>query len=169
MKIKKTIVPMFQVVVAVIICCTSTLHAQTTKTAFFQSGNIEVPENLNSFLNSPAPKNEINGYYYRFIQFKMVPTKKMQDEMRNSGLLLMDYIPNNIFMTAIPVSFDRNLLKQFNVHAIFAQTEVQKISKNIIGGFQDWAMNAPGKVDLNIQYQANLTLAMALFESERHG
>jgi hypothetical protein len=51
----------------------------------------------------------------------------------------MDYIPNNTFMAAIPVNFNRTLLKNTNVHAVFAQTEVQKISKNIIGGFQDWA------------------------------
>ncbi|MBK7965225.1 MAG: S8 family serine peptidase [Bacteroidetes bacterium] len=169
MKLKKSALLVFSLVISTIFLSTSLLHAQKTKTVLFQSGSVEVEENLNLFINSPAPKNEINGYYYRFIQFKEIPTKTQQDNMRSSGLVLMDYIPNNTFMTAIPVSFNRTLLKQLNVHAVFAQTEVQKISKNIIGGFQDWAMTVPGKVDLNIQYQANLPLAIALFEAEKHG
>ncbi|MFN0187757.1 MAG: S8 family serine peptidase [Bacteroidia bacterium] len=150
-------------------CSIAPLSAQNTQKIFFQSGTREVKENVTEFINSPSPKNEMNGYYYRFIQFKEVPTMALRNELRASGLILMDYIPHNTFMTAIPVNFNRSLLKALKVHAVFKQEEVQKISKNIIGGFQDWAMNAPGKVDLNIQYQANVTLAMALFEAEKHG
>ena len=152
-----------------ICCCITSATAQTERKAYFQSGTVDVTENIADFINAPQPKNEMNGYYYRFIQFKSLPTAPQREVLRSNGLLLMDYIPNNTFMAAIPVSFNRTLLKNTNVHAVFAQTEVQKISKNIIGGFQDWAMNQKGTVDLNIQYQGNLTLAMALFEAEKHG
>ncbi len=152
-----------------VLCCITTLSAQHTLKAYFQSGVVNIAENTTDFIHSSPPKNEVNGYYYRFIQFKTLPTPAERERLKSYGLVLMDYIPNNTFMTAIPVSFNRTLLKNSNVHAVFAQTEVQKISKNIIGGFQDWAMNEKGMVDLNIQYQGNLTLAMALFEAEKHG
>lgn len=147
----------------------SPLSAQTTRKVFFQSGTVEVTENISDFINGPQPKNEMNGYYYRFMQFKELPTVAQREALRSYGVVLMDYIPHNTFMTAIPVNFNRALLKNVNVQAVFVQQEVQKISKNIIGGFQDWAMNEKGSVDLNIQYQGNLTLAMALFEAEKHG
>ena len=152
-----------------VLCCITSLSAQNSLKAYFQSGVVNIAENTSDFIHSSPPKNEMNGYYYRFIQFKALPTPAERERLKSYGLVLMDYIPNNTFMTAIPVSFNRALLKNTNVHAVFAQTEVQKISKNIIGGFQDWAMNEKGMVDLNIQYQGNLTLAMALFEAEKHG
>lgn len=157
------------IVIGVYCSCLNSANAQSESKVFFQSGTVDVTENIAEFINAQQPKNEMNGYYYRFIQFKSLPTAPQREVLRHNGLLLMDYIPNNTFMAAIPVNFNRGLLKNVNAHAVFAQQEVQKISKNIIGGFQDWAMNQKGTVDLNIQYQGNLTLAMALFEAEKHG
>ncbi|MBK9639159.1 MAG: hypothetical protein IPO63_15695 [Bacteroidetes bacterium] len=57
----------------------------------------------------------------------------------------------------------------FNVRAVLQQSPTQKISRNIIGGFQDWAINERGKVDLIVQYQGNISHAAALTSALDHG
>ena len=63
----------------------------------------------------------------------------------------MDYVPKNAFMTAIPKGYDKSKLTALGVRAVIRQEPAQKISRTISGGFQDWAVNAPGTVDLDVQ------------------
>ena len=99
------------IVIIFICCCITSATAQTERKAYFQSGTVDVTENITDFINALQPKSEMNGYYYRFIQFKSLPTATQREVLRSNGLLLMDYIPNNTFMAAIPVNFNRTLLK----------------------------------------------------------
>ena len=153
----------------ILLLLASGTQAQKNYKLQLQSGTIEAEENLHSFISGPQIPNEFNGYYYRFLQFNTIPGKSQQDEMRNMGLVLMDYIPGNAFMTAIPVQFNKQLLKNFGVRAVLKQSSTQKISKNIIGGFQDWAMNEKGKVDLNVQYHSSIPVAVALAAAQKQG
>lgn len=164
-KMKKLYVWIF----AALVLFSTAASAQPDTRIYLQSGTITTESNLEAFIASPTPADVFGGYYYRFLQFNTVPGKEQQDAMRNSGLVVMDYIPKNTFMTAIPVRYDRTRLAAFGVRAVIKQEQNHKISRNIIGGFQDWAIKEKGTVDLNVQYQANVSLPAALAAIAKHG
>lgn len=154
---------------AAMVLFSTAASAQQDYRIYLQSGTISSPSNVAEFIAAPAPTDVFEGYYYRFLQFNSVPVKEQRDAMRKSGLVIMDYIPKNTFMTAIPARYDRAKLAAFGVRAVIKQEQDQKISRNIIGGFQDWAVKEKGTVDLNVQYQANVSLPSALAAISRHG
>ncbi|MBL7923756.1 MAG: S8 family serine peptidase [Bacteroidia bacterium] len=147
----------------------STVFAQQDNRLYLQSGTVQTEANLESFISSAVPADVFSGYYYRFLQFNSLPTNDQKAAMAKSGLVLMDYLPKNTFMTAIPVRYDRAQLAGFGVRSVIRQEQVHKISRNIIGGFQDWAIREKGTVDLNVQYQGNITLPAALAAAARQG
>ncbi len=156
-------------ILAAVVFISTAVCAQQDYRLYLQSGTITPAANLTEFISSPAPSDVFGGYYFRFLQFNSIPGKEQQDAMRKSGLVLMDYIPGNTYMTAIPVRYDRAKLSAFGVRAVIKQEQLHKISRNIAGGFQEWAIKEKGKVDLNVQYQANISLPAALAAISRHG
>ncbi|MBL7923757.1 MAG: S8 family serine peptidase [Bacteroidia bacterium] len=147
----------------------SASRAQQAWPLYLQSGTVEAGANVTAFINAPVPREVFGGYYYRFLQFGDLPGKEQREEMRRSGLVLMDYVPKNSFMTAIPVSFNRSQLRKFGVVSVIKQEGTQKINRNILGGFQDWAIKEAGTVDLQVQYQANIPLQDVLTAAAVHG
>ena len=143
--------------------------AQQNNRLYLQSGTVQTETNLSAFISEGSPSDVFNGYYYRFIQFNEMPNADQQMALRNSGLVIMDYVPKNTFMVAIPLNYDKNKLYAHNVYAVLQQSPTQKISKNIIGGFQDWSINERGTVDLNVQYQGNISHAAAIASALKHG
>ena len=152
-------------------CMAFALHAtaQTIQPLYLQSGTVNPPANLTEFIGSPLPADRFGDWYYRVLQFEQLPTTQQKEALRQSGVLLLNYLPKNAFLAAIPVRYDRARLNEYNVTAVYALSPQQKVSKLILGGFQAWAINAPGTVDLNVQYQANLPLNMILTAARKHG
>ena len=144
-------------------------HVMKAQPVYFQSGTVHPEPNLSSFLASPAPAAEFNGYYYRYIQFNALPGKEQMAEIRKSGLVLMDYVPTNTYLTAIPARYNRNLLSQFGIRSVFVQEPAMKVSRNITGGFQEWAVLEKGTVDLNVQYRPHLDPAKVLLAASSFG
>jgi hypothetical protein len=149
-------------------CSVNTIAQQNTS-IYLQSGTVQPASNLSEFISEASPSDVFNGYYYRFLQFNSLPGMAEQNALRQNGLVIMDYVPKNTFMVAIPLGFNKSLLSGFNVRAVLKQSAAQKISRNIIGGFQSWAINERGTVDLNIQYQGNISHAAALASALEHG
>lgn len=127
-----------------------------------QSGTVYPEANLASFLTGPSPVAEFDGYAYRYLQFNTLPTMEIREAIRQSGLILLDYVPTNTYLAAIPVRYDRSLLSSFGVRSVFGQEPIMKVSRNITGGFQDWAILEKGTVDLNVQYRPHLDPAKVL-------
>lgn len=143
--------------------------AQQNTSLYLQSGTVQPASNLSEFIAEASPSDVFNGYYYRVIQFNSLPGMAEQNTMRQSGLIILDYVPKNSFLVAIPNSFNKSELNGFNVRAVIQLSAAQKISRNIIGGFQDWAINERGTVDLTVQYHANISHGAALTSALEHG
>ena len=160
---------MKQIYIAILVLFSSVTSAQQNYPLYLQSGVTTPESNLNTFQNAPEPTDVFNGYYCRFLQFTDLPNKEQQDAIRRSGLVLMDYVPKNAFMTAIPKGYDKSKLTALGVRAVIRQEPAQKISRTISGGFQDWAVNAPGTVDLDVQYYAHLSETSVLNAAAKYG
>ena len=116
-------------------CSVNTIAQQNTS-IYLQSGTVQPASNLSEFISEASPSDVFNGYYYRFLQFNSLPGMAEQNALRQNGLVIMDYVPKNTFMVAIPLGFNKSLLSGFNVRAVLKQSAAQKSSRNIIGGFQ---------------------------------
>lgn len=138
-----------------------TAQAQNDHRLLLHSGTMQPIANVESFINESAITSGeiVNGYYYRLIQFNSIPTDIEKKRILQSGLLLMNYIPSNTFVTAIPQSFDKNLLKQLNVHAVIRQTDVQKVNTNLLSDAPAYAKTVNGFTDVVIQYYQNISPA----------
>lgn len=145
------------------------LSAQQDYRIKLQSGAIQPSSNLEQFLLSPKAKDVYNGYYYRFIQFESLPNVAQKELIKKSGLLLLDYIPSNTFMVAIPKGYDRKQLRNFNIRSIIQQEAKQKISTHIAGGFSSYAVNEKNTVDIIVQYQKNISSDAAKATAMNHG
>lgn len=143
--------------------------SQGDRRVYLQSGTITAPYNLEEFINAAEPADQYNGYYYRFLHFSNLPGRAEKEAMQRSGLILLDFLPTNTFMAAIPRGFDRSRLRTFQVYSVIAQEDQQKISRNIVGGFQSWAVKEKGTVDLNVQYHGNIPHAEALRSAGKFG
>ena len=136
--------------------------AQNDYRVSLQSGSMKPSANVESFINeSVIGQDDIfNGYYYRLIQFNSIPDEAAKKMISSSGLVLMDYIPANTYVTAIPQSFDRLKLKQLNVRAVMKLDANQKISNNLLGDAPAYSKKVKGYIDVVVQYYGNISPEM---------
>lgn len=140
-----------------------------TMPLYLQSGTVHLPANTESFIQGPQPSDVYQGFYYRFLQFEQMPDRQACESIRRSGVLLLNYLPKNTFMAAIPVRYNKNLLSGFGVRSVIPQQENQKISRTITGAFPAWAVKEKGFVDLDVQYHSNIPLEKALAAASAQG
>ena len=156
--------------------CVGTISsiAQHDYRLMLQSGNMQPAENATTFINDAVvnPQDVFNGFYYRLIQFNAIPTQEEKNKIRQSGLVLLNYIPYNTFVTAIPKGFDKTLLRQLNVRSVVRLNEVQKMNINLLGQAPDYARNVHGFVDVIVEYYKNIPheqVASALIQYTKLG
>lgn len=161
---------MKKLILLIILLMTAGIKSLTAQSKLLlQSGTVVTTRNVEEFISTPEPKDVSGGYYCRFLQFMSMPTHEQKLAMKNSGLILSDYVPQNTFMTAIPAGFNRAQLQQFGVVAVLKMEAGMKISRTLAGGFDAWAVKQPGTVDLDVQYQSHLSLNAALEQAAKHG
>ena len=125
-----------------------------------QSGTITTTENIDDFkIDQSEPM--LNGYVYRIIQFFEVPATNQREGLAGSGVLLMDYLPINSYIAAIPVNIDRSILKKYGVRSVIEFSAGMKISKNLSAGIPDWAIRPGDKVALDVKIHNNIELISA--------
>ena len=132
--------------------------AQNDYRLLLQSGTMQTNANTASFVNEPIVDQQdvFNGYYYRLIQFNSIPTVAEKNKISQAGLQLLNYIPRNAFITAIPKAFDKSLISQLNVRAVVSLSNVQKLNSNLLGTTPEYALSMPGFVDVVIEYYQNI-------------
>jgi hypothetical protein len=138
--------------------------AGTDYRILFQSGAIQAPANLEVFISAPpVPSQEtVNGYYYRLLQFVSIPALEEKKAIAESGILLLEYFPNNAFVAAIPAGFDKSLLRGLKVRSVVAMETRQKINRNLYDEVPSYARTVKGFADLRLQYYSNIANDAAL-------
>lgn len=108
--------------------------AQQSDKLLLRTGNIELKENASSFARNHSPKNsEIhNGFYYLLIQFQEIPTQAQRQDIDRLGVLLLDYIPNNAYVAAIPAGLDLQQLANRGVRNFTRMDHRFKLSPEIL-------------------------------------
>src|SRR5215210_3244983 len=133
-------------ILAIIICLRA--NAQQDFRIMLHSGASLPAANLEQFINNgqPSPGEIFEGYYYRFIQFNSIPTEVQKNTVSQSGIILLDYIPHNTFMAAIPDGYNCNNLRSYNIRSITAQHAIQRINTKLLGIAPGYALKEKGFV-----------------------
>ncbi|MEP7168968.1 MAG: hypothetical protein ABI855_06310, partial [Bacteroidota bacterium] len=154
---------------AIIICIHA--NAQQDNRIMLHSGATLPAANLEQFITNGQPDagEIVEGYYYRFIQFNSIPTDAVKNIISQSGIVLLNYIPHNAFMAAIPVNYNFSNLRNYNIRSITAQHPIQRINTKLLGIAPGYAIKEKGFVDVVVQYQKNISPLVAQEAARKTG
>jgi subtilisin family serine protease len=102
----------------------------------------------------------VNGNYYRYIQFKAIPTEEQKATMVAKGIKLYNYIPNNTFMASIPASLDLTTIDDGNIRTVFTLNKTQKVSADLAKKkIPEWAIRGNGKMEVTMLQHPDIPAA----------
>lgn len=85
-----------------------------------QNGNIHTSENAAQFITDAAsfelPVHE--GKYHLLLQFQDIPLQSERGLIEETGLELIEYLPENTYIAQLPFDYDLSQLQNFNIRFI---------------------------------------------------
>ena len=130
-------------------------HSQgETLVAHFKSGDKVFIENIESFAANPDIPDEdvVDGVYYRYVQFNSIPVLTVQNELINSGLQLVEYVPDNIYLVAFPQNYSTSDLLNYDIRSVVPVDVEDKLDLRLIDRtWPDWANSEGGRVKVMIK------------------
>jgi len=113
--------------------------------AFIPSKNIAV-DRIEQF-NRKASR--VQGKAFAIIQFEKIPSIEEKKQLQQSGIELLDYIPNNAYTVTITGSLNPSLLANLKVRSIIEPAPMQKMQPELAKGiFPSWAIKVAGTIDV---------------------
>lgn len=152
--------PKFSTLLAFLFFSVPAIKAQDHKLKL-QTGTLNTLHNTAAFAAAEEPGDVVAGYYYRILQFSSTPSREQRANLEAGGLILMDYIPDHAYITAIPERYNRRQLADLGVFSVVQLLSTQKIHRNLLGGFPDYCLKEQGMADVTVQYMRNIPAAKA--------
>ena len=151
----------------------SALFAQKNQNyrLYLRNGIIEPPSNLLEGSAGPMlRKNSVSGIKRLVIlQFYDIPQQQSVERLRNAGMELLDYIPDNAYTATVSGEPDIAVLRSVNARSILELTPAQKIHPALKGpAFPEHAVKVPGKVDVCISYPRSADLKEVKADLQRN-
>jgi len=113
--------------------------------AFIPSNNIGA-DRINQF-NQKASR--VQGKAFAIIQFEKIPSVEERKLLQQSGIELLNYIPNNAYTVTITGSLNPSLLANLKVRSIIEPVPMQKMQPELAKGiFPAWAIKVAGTIDV---------------------
>lgn len=95
----------------------------------------------------------IDGKKFTIIQFESIPTEAQRNQLRQSGIELLEYIPNNAYTALVTGQLSISVLTQAKARAIVELSPEQKMQPELATeNFPPHAVKSPGTVDVWINY-----------------
>jgi hypothetical protein len=139
---------------------TLTTKAQSN-TIDLKSGSIQTTKNFEGNI-SFNPADEFNGYHYKLVQFDAVPNKNQLIAIKNIGVQLLDYIPNNTYLAALPINLNANELLSFNVRTVVNLPFQAKQSDEVFRkAYPSHTFDKGGNIQLVLLCYKNVDMALA--------
>lgn len=122
-------------------------------------------EKINSLNRSVASGNKKS---FVIIQFDNILTQFQKNQLLESGIELLDYIPNNAYTATIHGDINITSLLQSNARGIIELTSYQKMSPELASGnFRSSSVKVEGTVDVWISFPKSFTYESVASELQR--
>jgi hypothetical protein len=110
----------------------SSLFAQdytfhTTKGAMPFTANASQFNSIDQLDNSEV----YNQRFYRFVQFNALPSAAAQKNIADAGIVLLEYIPNNVYLASIPENIDFSLWENLNIRGLLPVSYPHKVGQRM--------------------------------------
>lgn len=128
-------------------------HAQSPDYSLrLKSGTFHLPPTIaEASAAAIHPAEEINGRYYRILQFYAMPTAVEREKLVAHDIRLTEYLPTNAFLASVPQEVDLAKLALNNLRASARISSAYKIApEHATGAFPDYAIPAEGQLDLAV-------------------
>ena len=111
----------------------SDISAQVEYKILLSSGEITPAENVQDFVREStiAAQENYGGYYYQIIQFFEIPTNEQHQQIIQSGIQLLEYLPRRAYLAAIPVTMNPERLVALNVRSVLDISLNFKVANNL--------------------------------------
>jgi len=134
--------------------------------AFIPEKNITA-ERINLFNSNTS---RIAGKTFAIIQFDQIPSETDKEQLKQSGIELLDYIPNNAYTATISGSLNSDFLAQVKARAVVSLSAVQKMQPELARGiYPSWAVKNSGTVDVWISFPISFSFTEVQQELLRKG
>jgi hypothetical protein len=111
----------------------------------------------------------VGGKGLVIIQFETVPTSEQKKQLAQSGIELLDYIPNNAFTATLTNTADLVLLQRMNARAILEPTPRQKMQGKLAQGiFPPHAIKVQNAIDLWISFPKSFSFEEVVSEFNKN-
>lgn len=95
----------------------------------------------------------VNGKSLAVIQFENIPTAEQRKQLEQSGIILLDYIPNNAYTASVAGSLSATVLTRGGARALIQLKPEQKMQPELANGiFPSRSVKVPGTIDVWISY-----------------
>ena len=119
-------------------------------------------ERLSQFNNRAARTAQKT---FAIIQFEQLPTENEKLQLKQSGIDLLDYIPDYAYTVTISGSLDAAFLNQVKARAVIELSAQQKMQPELSrGDFPSWAVKVAGTVDVWISFPKSFSFETVQLE-----
>ncbi len=147
----------------VLILLTESIYAQQEKdySILLNSGKFTPVENISGLTKNSVEFRQslfLNKHYIT-IQFKTLPSQQEKNNLKATGIELIDYIPNYAYTASVSADFDLSSFKSFNLRSVFQFTAAQKTVPALLSGaIPPHAIKQAGYADLTVITYEKLTV-----------
>lgn len=129
--------------------------------SFTPAKNISVSDVDNFTRNA----KRFNGKTFTVIQFEHIPTLQERAMLLQSGIELLDYIPNNAYTASIKGSLNVAVLNAVKARSIIDLKPEQKMLPALANKrFPSWAIRLPGTIDVWVSFPKSFSYETVVSE-----
>ncbi|MCK6691696.1 MAG: S8 family serine peptidase, partial [Thermoanaerobaculia bacterium] len=135
-------------------------ESQNTFPVHFSQGTLYFPDNFQAIRQNQEvkPGELVNGYYFRYLQCLQIPTNRDRQALESAGVQFISYIPDGVYLVALPRWFDLNKLESIHVRSILPVEPEWKLAASLREEpYGNWAMHG-NLVDVDIQLYPTLPI-----------
>jgi hypothetical protein len=134
---------------------------QANYEVYFKKGVTLFEENIASIRDNSIIRDheKYEDKCYRYIQFYQLPSQKERRIIEEHGIQLLEYIPQNVYVASIPMTFDFSKFSAMQVRSLIEIPVEDKMDLRIqTGNYPDWAWEGD-MIKVLLQYHSDLTLS----------
>ncbi len=128
------------VIVFVLIALNGFVNAQSKNVIKLKSGEYELNPNIDKIKMSDFESMKYEDSYFLYVHFEKIPTDAVKATLKNNGVELLEYVPNNSFMVKVSASVQIQDLKQYAIDGVYLILPEFKMSNDV--AFQNYPLHA---------------------------
>lgn len=150
--------PILPAILLLFFYCVTAAQESGDYRLFLKSGAFTPAKNITSFTDQYNKRIARSGIqYFTIIQFDKIPAAGQREQLRQAGIELLDYIPNNAYTATVRGSLNTAVLQAANARAIVELAPEQKIAGSLAKGvFPSWAIKSAGTLDVWVHFPASI-------------